>query len=42
MNLVDHPDGGYAYVPGISPYSAGVRAGAGYRIRHVNLSATVG
>ncbi|MCP5026616.1 MAG: RidA family protein [Actinomycetia bacterium] len=37
MHLVDHPDGGYAYVPGISPYSAGVVAAAGHRIRHVNL-----
>ncbi len=32
-----HPDGGYAYVPGISPYSAGVRAADGYRLRRVQL-----
>jgi len=34
---VDHPDGGYTYVPGISPYSAAVRALAGHRIRRVQL-----
>lgn len=34
---VDHPDVGYAYVPGISPYSAGVRALAGHHIRRVQL-----
>lgn len=37
MDLIDHPDGGYAYVPGISPYSAGVRAEAGYAICRVAL-----
>lgn len=34
---VAHPDGGYGFVPGIAPYSAGVRADAGHRIRHVTL-----
>ncbi|MGI9616654.1 MAG: 2-amino-5-chloromuconate deaminase CnbZ [Acidimicrobiales bacterium] len=37
VGSVDHPDAGYAYVPGISPYSAGVRALAGHKIRRVQL-----
>ena len=36
-NRIDHPGGGYAYAPGISPYSAGVRALTGHRIRRVQL-----
>lgn len=39
---VDHPDGGYCYMPGISPYSAGVRAQEGFRIRRVALREPLG
>lgn len=31
---VSHPQGGYRYVPGIEPYSGGVRAEQGHRISH--------
>lgn len=41
IGAVDHPDAGYAYVPGISPYSAGVRALAGHHIRRVQLRRSV-
>lgn len=37
VSLVDHPDGGYSYVPGIPPYSAGVKAEYGHRIRRITL-----
>ncbi|MDH3678321.1 MAG: RidA family protein [Acidimicrobiia bacterium] len=37
MTIVEHHDRGYGHVPGISPYSAGVRALAGHRIRRVAL-----
>ncbi|MCP4225791.1 MAG: RidA family protein [Actinomycetia bacterium] len=41
MNQVDHPDGGYAYIPAIAPYSAGVVAKPGFRIRRVTLNPSV-
>lgn len=37
MNLVEHHDRGYGHAPGISPYSAGVRALDGHRIRRVTF-----
>jgi hypothetical protein len=37
---VEHP-GGYAFVPGILPYSAGVRATAGHEIVHATLHRSV-
>ena len=35
--LVDYPKGNYSFLRGIAPYSAGVRANAGYEIVHVRL-----
>lgn len=32
-----HPDGGYRFAPGISPYSGGVVAEPGFTIHHVSL-----
>lgn len=37
MDACDHPDGGYAFAPGIPPYSAGARARPGFVIRRVAL-----
>lgn len=37
MDLIDHPDRGYAHLPGISPYSGGVRALPGHRLRRIAL-----
>ena len=34
MALVDHPEGGYQFLPGIAPYSCGVVARAGFEIVH--------
>jgi hypothetical protein len=38
MATIDLPDGGYAYVPGVFQYSAGVRALAGHRIERVRFA----
>lgn len=37
--MIRHPSGGYAFVPGIAPYSCGVIAEAGFEIVHVTLRA---
>lgn len=37
MPLIDHPTGGYRFLPGIAPYSCGVVAAAGFEIVHVTL-----
>ena len=37
MARVENPVGGYAFLPGISPYSAGVRAAPGHLIRRFSL-----
>lgn len=37
MELIDHPERGYAHAPGISPYSAGVLALPGHSLRRVTL-----
>lgn len=34
MSLVDHPEGDYRFLPGISPYSCGVVARPGFEIVH--------
>lgn len=34
-NLVQHPDGGYHFLPGIAPYSCGVVASPGFEIVYV-------
>jgi hypothetical protein len=38
MSLRDLPDAGYAFVPGVFQYSAGVRALAGFRIERVRFA----
>jgi len=38
MSTIDFPAGGYAFVPGVFQYSAGVRALAGYRIERVRFA----
>lgn len=35
--LIEHPDGGYRFLPGIAPYSSGVIAMPGHEIVHVSL-----
>ncbi len=35
--LVNHPEGNYAFLPGIAPYSCGVASVTGYEIAHVTL-----
>jgi hypothetical protein len=37
MPLIDHPEGGYRFLPGIAPYSGGVVAAPGFEIAHVTL-----
>jgi hypothetical protein len=37
MPLIDHPHGGYCFLPGIAPYSCGVVAAAGFEVVHVTL-----
>jgi hypothetical protein len=39
--LTDYTPGGYRFLPGISPYSAGVVAARGFAIEHVRLSRPV-
>jgi hypothetical protein len=41
MELIAHPDGGYRFLTGIDPYSAGVVAERGLEIVHVTLGAPV-
>lgn len=41
MPLIDHPTGGYRFLPGIAPYSCGVVAGPGHEIAHVTLERPV-
>ncbi len=41
MSTIDLPDGGYAYVPGVFQYSAGVRALPGFRIERVRFTRLV-
>ena len=36
--LIDYPRGGYRFLKGISPYSAGVIASSGFAVEHVRLS----
>jgi len=38
MTTIDLPGGGYAFVPGVFQYSAGVRALPGFRIQRVRLA----
>src|SRR5262245_22323549 len=37
MSLIDHPAGGYRFLPVIAPYSCGVVSAAGFEIVHVTL-----
>lgn len=37
MPIVDHPSGGYRFLPGIAPYSCGVVSAPGFEIVHVTL-----
>ena len=37
MSLIDHPTGGYRFLPGIAPYSRGVVAAEGFEIVHVGF-----
>lgn len=37
MHMIDHPTGGYRFLPGIAPYSRGVVAADGFEIVHVVL-----
>ncbi len=37
MRLIDHPTGGYRFLPGIAPYSCGVVSGSGFEIVHVTF-----
>ncbi len=37
MPLIDHPGGGYRFLPGIAPYSCGVVSASGFEIVHVTL-----
>jgi hypothetical protein len=37
MSLIDHPTGGYRFLPGIAPYSCGVASSPGHEIAHVTL-----
>jgi hypothetical protein len=37
MALIDHPLGGYRFLPGIAPYSCGVVGAPGFEIAHVTL-----
>jgi hypothetical protein len=37
MTLIDHPEGGYRFLPGIAPYSCGVVSAPGHEIVHVTL-----
>ncbi|MFN0052059.1 MAG: RidA family protein [Planctomycetales bacterium] len=39
--LIQHPAGGYLFLPGIAPYSCGVVASAGYEIVHAALRQAV-
>lgn len=39
--LIDCPDGGYRFLPGIEPYSSGVVAMPGHEIVHATLQATL-
>lgn len=39
--LIDCPDGGYRFLPGIEPYSSGVVAMPGHEIVHATLQVTV-
>ncbi len=41
MTTIDLPGGGYAYMPGVFQYSAGVRALPGFRIERVRVSRLV-
>ncbi|RUL87519.1 2-amino-5-chloromuconate deaminase CnbZ [Tautonia sociabilis] len=41
MALIDHPTGGYRFLPGISPYSRGVVSAPGFEIAHVTLERPV-
>ena len=37
MPLIDHPTGGYRFLPGISPYSCGVVAAPGFEVARVTM-----
>lgn len=37
MSLIDHPLGGYRFLPGIAPYSCGVVSAPGFEIVHATL-----
>lgn len=37
MGLIDHPEGGYRFLPGIAPYSCGAVSAPGFEIAHVVL-----
>ncbi len=41
MSLIDHPTGGYRFLPGIAPYSCGVVSAPGHEIAHVTLERPV-
>jgi hypothetical protein len=37
MALIDHPEGGYRFLPGIAPYSGGVVSAPGFEVVHATL-----
>jgi hypothetical protein len=37
MTLIDHPTGGYRFLPGIAPYSCGAVSASGFEVVHVTL-----
>lgn len=41
MDLITHPEGGYRFLTGIDPYSAGVVAAPGFEIVHATLGAPI-
>lgn len=41
MPLIDHPTGGYRFLPGIAPYSCGVVSSPGHEVVHVTLDRPV-
>jgi hypothetical protein len=41
MLMVDHPSGGYRFLPGIAPYSGGVVSCPGFEIVHITLQKPV-
>ena len=41
MDLITHPSGGYRFLAGIAPYSAGVVAAPGHAIVHATLASPV-